>query len=288
MRIPHLSQHPSSVGFPTPSPADGDALGAPITVRAVQLRQHLPDGEAQRRGVHEGRRDADRGCWRWPPESPSTTRLFEGARTRHRWMQAVARRDPTLGGNSLVGLPCPACATMSPGTDAVDVVILTSSDDKMVVQDDPADRRCRTVRRRVGCIGDADAIGSSMVVHAADPASRRGGRRRMDHCAAPATGRRSVRMAGGGPPPTALVERRRDCRPGQRRESGLAGSSMPSSSRSPATSRCSGPAPHRSRPPRPRHPAPVRRGHVDSDDARHPCTTRMRPSRPRSHGWSRW
>ncbi|MFZ2242127.1 MAG: GAF domain-containing protein [Gordonia amarae] len=170
LRIPHLSAHPSSVGFPPHHPPMETFLGAPITVRGSNFGSIYL---TEKRNAEEFTKVDETLIAMLAVAAGiavDNARLFEGARTRHRWMQAVARRgSEPLAGIALSDTMSRLCDDVAALTEALDVVILTSSEDKMVVQG-----RSQQIAGadQSGDVSPVSAtqmpIGSSMVVLAAE------------------------------------------------------------------------------------------------------------------------
>ncbi|MFT3714945.1 MAG: GAF domain-containing sensor histidine kinase [Gordonia sp. (in: high G+C Gram-positive bacteria)] len=127
LRIPHLSQHRASVGFPPHHPPMDTFLGAPIIVRGelfgsiyLTEKQSLPQFTEQDEKIVSVLAVA-------AGIAVDNARLFERQRTRHRWMEILAHRgsEPMAGialEDTLNGL----CADVASLTGAVDVFIVNS------------------------------------------------------------------------------------------------------------------------------------------------------------------
>ncbi|AZG44076.1 GAF domain-containing sensor histidine kinase [Gordonia insulae] len=135
LRIPALAKHPSSVGFPRNHPPMNTFLGAPIIVRGsvfgsiyLTEKQSAPEfGEIDETLVAVLAVAAGIAV--------DNARLFERARTRHRWMQAIARRgSEPLAGIALADTLSRLCDDVATLTDAVDVFILTGRSGDVVVR----------------------------------------------------------------------------------------------------------------------------------------------------------
>ena len=126
LRIPDLAQHPASVGFPPNHPPMTTFLGAPVIIRGsifgrLYLTEKRSAGEfteldetliavlAVAAGI-----------------AVDNSQLFERARTRHRWMQVVARRgSEPLAGIALSDTMSRLCDDVAELVGAVDVFIVT-------------------------------------------------------------------------------------------------------------------------------------------------------------------
>ena len=126
LRIPDLAQHPASVGFPPNHPPMTTFLGAPVIIRgSIFGRLYLTE-----------KRSAD--AFTELDETliavlavaagiaVDNSQLFERARTRHRWMQVVARRgSEPLAGIALSDTMSRLCDDVAELVGAVDVFIVT-------------------------------------------------------------------------------------------------------------------------------------------------------------------
>lgn len=135
LRIRSLSKHPASVGFPAGHPPMSTFLGAPIIVRgdvfgSIYLTEKQSAMEfsavdetlvavlAVAAGI-----------------AVDNARLFGRARTRHRWMQVIARRgSEPLAGIALSDTLSRLCVDVAELTAAVDVFLLTESDGEVAVE----------------------------------------------------------------------------------------------------------------------------------------------------------
>ncbi|UVF77674.1 GAF domain-containing sensor histidine kinase [Gordonia mangrovi] len=126
LRIPALGDHPASVGFPAGHPPMSTFLGAPIIIRGsvfgsiyltekrsapefTEIDETLVAVLAVAAGV-----------------AVDNARLFEQARTRHRWMQVIARRgSEPMAGIALEDTLSRLCDDVRELADAVDVYLLT-------------------------------------------------------------------------------------------------------------------------------------------------------------------
>ncbi|MGC4963855.1 GAF domain-containing protein [Gordonia sp. DT101] len=126
LRIPALSKHPASVGFPDNHPPMNTFLGAPIIVRGsvfgsiyLTEKQSAPEfGEVDETLVAVLAVAAGIAV--------DNARLFERARTRHRWMQVIARRgSEPLAGIALDDTLSRLCDDVAELTDGVDAYLLT-------------------------------------------------------------------------------------------------------------------------------------------------------------------
>ncbi|WAC55130.1 GAF domain-containing sensor histidine kinase [Gordonia sp. SL306] len=126
LRIPALSKHPASVGFPANHPPMNTFLGAPIIVRGsvfgsiyLTEKQSAPEfGEVDETLVAVLAVAAGIAV--------DNARLFESARTRHRWMQVIARRgSEPLAGIALDDTLSRLCGDVTELTGGVDAFILT-------------------------------------------------------------------------------------------------------------------------------------------------------------------
>ncbi|GAC68953.1 GAF domain-containing sensor histidine kinase [Gordonia soli] len=134
-RIPELSAHPASVGFPAGHPPMTTFLGAPIIVRGDVFGSiYLTE---KRGGVEFSESDeALVGVLAVAAGiAVDNARLFERARTRHRWMQVLARRgSEPLAGISLDDTVSRLCIDVAELTSAVDVMLLTGDPDHLRVR----------------------------------------------------------------------------------------------------------------------------------------------------------
>ena len=128
LRIPALGDHPASVGFPPGHPPMSTFLGAPIIIRGsvfgsiyltekrsapefTEVDETLVAVLAVAAGV-----------------AVDNARLFEQARTRHRWMQVIARRgSEPMAGIALEDTLARLCDDVADLTAAVDVFVLTGA-----------------------------------------------------------------------------------------------------------------------------------------------------------------
>ncbi|MCH5642408.1 MULTISPECIES: GAF domain-containing sensor histidine kinase [unclassified Gordonia (in: high G+C Gram-positive bacteria)] len=126
LRIPDLSQHPASVGFPPHHPPMTTFLGAPIIIRgAIFGRIYL----TEKRSASEFT-ELDETLIAVLAVAAGiavdNSRLFERARTRHRWMQLVARRgSEPLAGIALSDTMSRLCTDVADLVGAIDVFIVT-------------------------------------------------------------------------------------------------------------------------------------------------------------------
>ncbi len=112
LRLPDLTQHPASYGFPPNHPPMRSFLGAPDRGPRSGLRQHLPVRQGRGRRVHRGRRGVRRqpglgGERRHRERPPARTRRRTGdargpradrpGSPRHRDPAAVRRRPESAG-----------------------------------------------------------------------------------------------------------------------------------------------------------------------------------------------
>lgn len=135
LRIPALSEHPASVGFPDGHPPMTTFLGAPIIVRGsvfgtiyLTEKQSAPEfSEVDETLVAVLAVAAGIAV--------DNARLFERARTRHRWMRVIARRgSEPLAGIALSDTLSRLCADVAELTDAVDVFLVTDEAGAVSVQ----------------------------------------------------------------------------------------------------------------------------------------------------------
>lgn len=126
LRIPHLSQHSASVGFPPHHPPMDTFLGAPIIVRGELFGSiYLTEKKSKPEFTAEDEQIVSviavaAGI------AVDNARLYERQRTRHRWMEILAHRgsEPMAGlalEDTLNGL----CADVAALTGAVDVFIVS-------------------------------------------------------------------------------------------------------------------------------------------------------------------
>ena len=126
LRVPDLSQHPASVGFPPHHPPMTTFLGAPIVVRgSIFGRIYL----TEKRGGEEFS-SIDETLIAVLAVAAGiavdNARLFERARTRHRWMQILVRRgSEPLAGIALSDTLSRMCADVSELVGAQDVYLIT-------------------------------------------------------------------------------------------------------------------------------------------------------------------
>ncbi|GAB88818.1 GAF domain-containing sensor histidine kinase [Gordonia rhizosphera] len=134
LRIPELSKHPASVGFPEGHPPMHTFLGAPIIVRGsvfgsiylTEKQSALEFSEVDETLVAVLAVAAGIAV--------DNARLFERARTRHRWMQVLARRgSEPLAGIALADTLSRLCSDVAELTDAVDVFLLTDEAGEITV-----------------------------------------------------------------------------------------------------------------------------------------------------------
>ncbi|MDL9936286.1 GAF domain-containing protein [Gordonia sp. ABSL1-1] len=145
LRIPDLAQHPASVGFPPHHPPMTTFLGAPVIIRGeIFGRIYLTEKKSA-----DQFSDLDETLIAVLAIAAGiavdNSRLFERARTRHRWMQVVARR----GSEPLAGIAL--SDTMS--RLCTDVADLVGATDVFIVTDDAGEVEVR------GHTGSAPAVG---------------------------------------------------------------------------------------------------------------------------------
>ncbi|MGV9712410.1 GAF domain-containing protein [Gordonia sp. NPDC003424] len=135
LRIPSLAKHPASVGFPEGHPPMSTFLGAPIIVRGsvfgslylTEKQSALEFSEVDETLV--GVLAVAAGI------AVDNARLFERARTRHRWTRVIARRgSEPLAGIALSDTLSRLCGDVAELTSAVDVFLLTDDDGSISVQ----------------------------------------------------------------------------------------------------------------------------------------------------------
>ncbi|MCF8602756.1 GAF domain-containing protein [Gordonia sp. HY442] len=128
LRIPRLSDHPSSVGFPANHPPMDTFLGAPIIVRgelfgSIYLTEK--QGALEFTELDEtivGVLAVAAGI------AVDNARSYEGAQTRMRWMKLLADRgSEPLRGVSVDETLDGMCSDVAALTDAVDVYIVTGA-----------------------------------------------------------------------------------------------------------------------------------------------------------------
>ncbi|MEE3850632.1 GAF domain-containing sensor histidine kinase [Gordonia sp. LSe1-13] len=126
LRIPALAEHPSSVGFPPGHPPMTTFLGAPIIIRgsvfgSIYLTEkQSADQFSEVDETFVAILAVAAGI------AVDNARLFERARTRHRWMQVIARRgSEPLAGIALSDTLSRLCDDVAALTEAVDVFLLT-------------------------------------------------------------------------------------------------------------------------------------------------------------------
>lgn len=135
LRIRSLSKHPASVGFPPGHPPMNTFLGAPVIVRgevfgSIYLTEKRSAPEfTEVDEVLVAVLAVAAGI------AVDNARLFERARTRHRWMRAIAHRgSEPLSGIALSDTLCGLCADVAELTDAVDVFLLIEEDGEVSVE----------------------------------------------------------------------------------------------------------------------------------------------------------
>ncbi|MFT4088357.1 MAG: GAF domain-containing sensor histidine kinase [Gordonia sp. (in: high G+C Gram-positive bacteria)] len=127
LRIPHLSDHPASIGFPPHHPPMDTFLGAPIIVRGELFGSiYLTEKQSQPAFTEQDEQIVSvlavaAGI------AVDNARLYESQRTRHRWMQILAARgsEPMAGvalEDTLNGL----CVDVANLTSASDVYIVSA------------------------------------------------------------------------------------------------------------------------------------------------------------------
>lgn len=128
LRIPDLAQHPASVGFPPHHPPMTTFLGAPIIIRGrVFGRIYLTEkqGGAQFSELDETLISVLAVA---AAIAVDNAQLFERARTRHRWMQILARRgSEPLAGIALSDTMSRVCTDVAELVGAVDVFLITGA-----------------------------------------------------------------------------------------------------------------------------------------------------------------
>ncbi|GAA3690090.1 GAF domain-containing sensor histidine kinase [Gordonia hankookensis] len=138
LRIPALSKHPASVGFPAGHPPMNTFLGAPIIVRGSVFGSiYLTEKRRPARSASDGGKQSALEFGEVDETlvavlavaagiAVDNARLFESARTRHRWMQVIARRgSEPLAGIALDDTLSRLCEDVAELTDGVDAFILT-------------------------------------------------------------------------------------------------------------------------------------------------------------------
>ncbi|MFT3662728.1 MAG: GAF domain-containing protein [Gordonia sp. (in: high G+C Gram-positive bacteria)] len=127
LRIPHLSQHSASVGFPPHHPPMDTFLGAPIIVRGELFGSiYLTEKKSKPAFTPEDEQIVSvlavaAGI------AVENARLYERQRTRHRWMEILAHRgSEPMAGLALEDTINGLCADVAALTGAVDVFIVTS------------------------------------------------------------------------------------------------------------------------------------------------------------------
>ncbi|MYR05897.1 GAF domain-containing protein [Gordonia sp. SID5947] len=126
LRIPTLAKHPASVGFPDGHPPMNTFLGAPIIVRGSVFGSiYLTEKQsAEEFGEIDETLVAVLAVA--AGIAVDNARLFERARTRHRWMQVIARRgSEPLAGIALDDTLSRLCDDVAELAHGVDVFILT-------------------------------------------------------------------------------------------------------------------------------------------------------------------
>lgn len=135
LRIPSLAQHPSSVGFPAHHPPMTTFLGAPIIVRGEVFGSiYLTEKQSA-----DAFTDLDETLVAVLSVAAGITvdnaRLFESARTRHRWMRVVARRgSQPLAGIALEDTLAGLCADVRELSGAIEVFLAVDDDGDVVVE----------------------------------------------------------------------------------------------------------------------------------------------------------
>lgn len=128
LRIPRLSDHPSSVGFPPNHPPMDTFLGAPIIVRG-ELFGSIYLTEKQGAAAFTELDETIVGVLAVAAGiAVDNARSYEGAQTRMRWMEVLADRgSEPLRGISVDQTLDGMCEDVAALTEAVDVYILTGS-----------------------------------------------------------------------------------------------------------------------------------------------------------------
>lgn len=128
IRIPALGDHPASVGFPTGHPPMSTFLGAPIIIRGSVFGSIYLTEKRSAREFTEIDETLVAVLAVAAGVAVDNARLFEKARTRHRWMQAIARRgSEPMAGIALEDTLSRLCDDVADLTDAVDVFLLTGA-----------------------------------------------------------------------------------------------------------------------------------------------------------------
>lgn len=164
LRIAHLSDHASSVGFPPHHPPMDSFLGAPILVRGELFGSiYLTEKQGAPEFTEEDEQIVSviavaAGI------AVDNARLFEQQLTRHRWMEILAHRaaEPMAGvalEDTLNGL----CADVAALTGAIDVFIVTSDGGELTLHGhtgraiDPHDIAWPGLAFSVSEVGENDA-----------------------------------------------------------------------------------------------------------------------------------
>ncbi|MFW0784713.1 GAF domain-containing protein [Gordonia sp. CPCC 206044] len=126
LRIHALSDHPASVGFPVNHPPMTTFLGAPIIIRGSVFGSIYLTEKRSAPEFTETDESLVAVLAVAAGIAVDNARLFERARTRHRWMQVIARRgSEPLAGIALEDTLSRLCVEVAELTGAVDVFLLT-------------------------------------------------------------------------------------------------------------------------------------------------------------------
>lgn len=125
-RIHDLGAHPTSVGFPPNHPPMHTFLGAPIMVRGEVFGSLYLTEKRSAEDFSEVDETVAAVLAVAAGIAVDNAGLFERARTRHRWMQVLARRgSEPLAGIALSDTMSRMCADVADLVGAVDVYLLT-------------------------------------------------------------------------------------------------------------------------------------------------------------------
>src|SRR5690606_2286305 len=128
-RIHDLGAHPTSVGFPPNHPPMHTFLGAPIMVRGEVFGSIYLTEKQSADTFSEVDETVVAVLAVAAGIAIDNAGLFERARTRHRWMQVLARRgSEPLAGIALSDTMSRMCVDVADLVGAVDVYLITELD----------------------------------------------------------------------------------------------------------------------------------------------------------------
>ncbi|MEE4022769.1 GAF domain-containing sensor histidine kinase [Gordonia sp. PKS22-38] len=135
LRIPALAEHPSSAGFPDGHPPMSTFLGAPIVIRGSVFGSIYLTEKQGADAFSEIDETLVAVLAVAAGIAVDNARLFEQARTRHRWMQVIARRgSEPLAGIALDDTLSRLCDDVAALCDGVDVFLLTGEPGAVTVR----------------------------------------------------------------------------------------------------------------------------------------------------------